>query len=118
MLPNAAVAAIELNGAPVGFTANTHRPHAFHVTGLLALGGDDSATNHLAITLFSAPDFAAAQAAAYPYEVPATEVRIWVVHVLLLFWCTQLCAAVCHHALDDFSGTVLVLNAACVLLGL
>jgi beta-mannosidase len=78
------VAAIELNGAPVGFTANAHRPHAFDVTGLLAPGGDGSAANRLAITLFSAPAFAAAQAAAYPYEVPATEVRIWVVHVPLL----------------------------------
>ncbi len=75
------MAAIELNGAPVGLTANAHRPHAFDVAALLAPGGGEPAANRLSITLLSAPAFAAAQAAEYPYEVPATEVSMWVVRL-------------------------------------
>lgn len=61
------VAALELNGAPVGSAANAHRPHAWDVTRLLRPG-----SNHLDITLYSAVAAASERAAAYPYPVPAT----------------------------------------------
>ncbi|KAL4437114.1 hypothetical protein ABPG75_004253 [Micractinium tetrahymenae] len=62
------VAEVALNSAPVGRSVNAHRPHAWDVTGLLAEG-----RNLLEITLFSAPAYALAQQAAYPYSVPATQ---------------------------------------------
>jgi hypothetical protein len=63
------VASIQLNGAPVALTANAHRHHTFNVTHLLVPGA-----NVLNITLLPAPRYAAEQGAAYPYEVPATQV--------------------------------------------
>lgn len=69
------MAAIELNGAPVGRAANAHRPHAFDITDLLK-----KENNNLGITIFSATRYAAAQQADYPYPVPATQVgRLWAV---------------------------------------
>jgi len=66
-----AVAEVTLNGAHVARTANAHRPHTFDATQLLAEG-----RNQLSITLYSAPEYAAQQQAAYPYAVPATQVGV------------------------------------------
>ena len=61
-------ACLSLNGAPLGCAANAHRPHAFNVTGALAAG-----LNLLAVTIQSAAGYAAGQAGAYPYAVPAVQ---------------------------------------------
>jgi len=62
------VASIELNGSPVGAAVNSHRPHSYDVTQLLAEG-----PNRLAIRFESAAGYAAAQRDAYPYPVPHTQ---------------------------------------------
>lgn len=67
--PPTTAAGITLNGAPLGSAANAHRPHAFDASGKLAPG-----TNTLSLLLPSPVHFAAQQAAAYPYPVPATQV--------------------------------------------
>lgn len=66
---SAAVAEVALNSAPVGRAANAHRPHGWDVTRLLAVG-----SNLLEVTLLSAPAYALAEQAVYPYSVPATQV--------------------------------------------
>lgn len=66
-------ASVALNGAELGTTANAHRPHLFTVdTGVLREG-----ENELVVTLQSPVAYAAAQAEAYPYSVPATQVCVW-----------------------------------------
>lgn len=58
---------ISLNGGSIGNVSNAHRRHTFDITSHLQPG-----SNVLVIELQPAADYAASQAAAYPYPVPYT----------------------------------------------
>jgi beta-mannosidase len=58
---------VSLNGKLLGSVANAHRRHSFDVSRMLV-----DVDNRLVLTIRPAAAFSQAQAAAYPYDVPAT----------------------------------------------
>lgn len=66
-----AIASVRLDNASIGRIVSAHRPHIYDVSRALVEG-----RNLLVLKLDSPVSYTAAQAAAYPYEVPATQVRL------------------------------------------